>query len=87
MGGCAFFVKYSQRSQDVPTGFAAFSKVPLSGWAQMVAFAGRGVEMSVDAWSMNVAIQVDEVSASAFSHVSNREQISVHNAKQSTTAA
>ena len=25
---------------DVPTGFAAFSKVPLSGWAQMVAFAG-----------------------------------------------
>jgi len=25
---------------DVPNGFAAFSKVPLSGWAQMVAFAG-----------------------------------------------
>ena len=25
---------------DVPSGFAAFSKVPLSGWAQMVAFAG-----------------------------------------------
>ncbi|CAJ1374181.1 unnamed protein product [Effrenium voratum] len=25
---------------DVPTGFAAFSKVPLSGWGQMVAFAG-----------------------------------------------
>eukprot|EP00437_Effrenium_voratum_P003344 CAMPEP_0181422388 /NCGR_PEP_ID=MMETSP1110-20121109/13589_1 /TAXON_ID=174948 /ORGANISM="Symbiodinium sp., Strain CCMP421" /LENGTH=768 /DNA_ID=CAMNT_0023545485 /DNA_START=74 /DNA_END=2377 /DNA_ORIENTATION=- len=25
---------------DVPAGFAAFSKVPLSGWAQMVAFAG-----------------------------------------------
>jgi len=25
---------------DVPTGFAAFSKVPLSGWAQIVAFAG-----------------------------------------------
>ncbi|CAK9085251.1 Fucoxanthin-chlorophyll a-c binding protein E [Durusdinium trenchii] len=25
---------------DVPTGFAAFSKVPLSGWAQMVFFAG-----------------------------------------------
>jgi len=25
---------------DVPNGFAAFSKVPLSGWAQMIAFAG-----------------------------------------------
>jgi len=25
---------------DVPTGFAAFSKVPLSGWAQIVGFAG-----------------------------------------------
>ncbi|CAK9029385.1 unnamed protein product [Durusdinium trenchii] len=25
---------------DVPTGFAAFEKVPLSGWAQMVFFAG-----------------------------------------------
>jgi hypothetical protein len=25
---------------DVPTGFAAFSKVPLSGWAQMITFAG-----------------------------------------------
>jgi len=25
---------------DMPTGFAAFSKVPLSGWAQMIAFAG-----------------------------------------------
>ena len=24
----------------MPSGFAAFSKVPLSGWAQMVAFAG-----------------------------------------------
>ena len=69
-------MKYSQRPQDVPTGFAAFSKVPLSGWAQMVAFAGRGVEMCVDAWSIDVTIYVDKVSASAFSHVSKRTNFS-----------
>ena len=41
--GATCFCDARSRSTPVlrmPNGFAAFSKVPLSGWAQMVAFAG-----------------------------------------------
>eukprot|EP00438_Fugacium_kawagutii_P031156 Skav200601 [mRNA] locus=scaffold1278:144451:150332:- [translate_table: standard] len=37
---------------DVPNGFAAFSKVPLSGWAQMVAFACTVELFQYVAWTL-----------------------------------
>ena len=50
---------------DVPSGFAAFSKVPLSGWAQMVAFAGtvelfQYVDDPKRAWDVQVHQHIED---------------------------